>query len=173
MPLGVGREYLCWNHRPPQSCWHPAPRTTWHCRGDGCSEQILGQKKEEPGPGFPQPRQRQEGQGTQSGFLSPRRQNPSPLRPRNATQTLGTRERSSGPGPQPVSAVPHFSMETKQPAASMCLHPAARVWPGPHPKGSSGILVGSQVLPRVPARAAPPMGRTLTPQRTGCVGKAR
>lgn len=164
MPPGVGRGYLCWNHRPPESCRRPEPRTTWHCRASGCSEQIPGQKKEEPGPGFPQPRQRQEGQGTQWVSQSTQAESISP-QIQERDPDAGNRAQQ-GPGPQPVSAVPHFS---SRPLARASSRPFLAWSSSPHP----WILVGSQVLPRVPARAAPPMGRTLTPQRTGCVGKAR
>lgn len=90
-----GRRASVLDHGPPESCRRPEPRTTVHCRAGGCSEQIPGQKKEEPGPGFPQPRQRA---GRTRGLrvcCQSMQAEPITPKPGNMTQTWGTRGQSA------------------------------------------------------------------------------
>lgn len=90
-----GKRASVLGHGPPESCRRPEPRTTLHRGAGGCSEQIPGQKKEEAGPGFPQPRQRAgRTRGLRVGCQSMQAE---PITPKsgNTIQTRGTRGQST------------------------------------------------------------------------------
>lgn len=168
--------WATWVLPVPRAQDHLALQGWWLLRADHRAEE-----RREPGPGFLQPRQRSRKEtGPRASVSVHTGSNPSFLRSRNTIQTWGAwghkgteRHRSFTCGQVgDLCSPPTYTWKPSNwPLPHASTPPISGH--GPHPKGSSWSLVWSQVLPGVPARAAPPMGRTLDSQRTGRTREAR